>query len=128
MRARKLFSFLLAFFFLFATFPGGMAFAAGAGDADGSHAMAACHEAMALDADSAAAAHDADSHARHGPDAPAGAGAQTQHGCCVGFACIVSLTELSLSLKGARETIAFRPSLRLAARITGIYRPPRQNA
>ncbi|MDR2260940.1 MAG: hypothetical protein LBE06_08465 [Azoarcus sp.] len=126
MRSRKLLSFLLAFFFLFATFPGGMAFAAGTRDATGSHAMAACHESMALDADSAAA-HDTGPHARHGSDAPAGA--QPQHGCCAGFACIVSLTELSpLPMDGAKEPIAFRPVLRLAARITGIYRPPRQNA
>ena len=116
MRARKLFSFLLAVFVLFSTFPGGMVFAAGV--VDGSHAMASCHEAMTPDADSLAGSHH---------DAPADA-PQAQHGCCVGFVGILSPAAFFPVLPGARETVLFLPSLRLASRITGIYRPPRLNA
>ncbi|MDR2031531.1 MAG: hypothetical protein LBP86_04585 [Azoarcus sp.] len=117
MRSRRLISFLLALFVMFAAIPGNMALAFDAGDAAGSHALASCHEAMAADADALPHDHDAPA------DVP-----QVWHGCCVSFVGIVSLAEFSLPGAGARETIAFSPSLRLASRVTGIYHPPRQNA
>jgi hypothetical protein len=121
MRLRRFLSFLLAFLVMLATFPSNMAFAFGASDASGTPAMAGCHESMTANMDSAA--HDTTTHEQHGHDAPVGA--QAQHGCCAGFVGIVSLTELFLPMESAREITAFRPSLRLAASMASIYRPPR---
>jgi hypothetical protein len=117
MRSRRLVSLLLAVFVMFATFPDNMALAFGAEEAAGSHAMASCHEAMAADVGSLSHDHDAP------VDAP-----QAQHGCCAGFMGILSPAVRSPVIPGAREAIAFSPSLHLSTRITGIYRPPRQNA
>ncbi|MDR2364764.1 MAG: hypothetical protein LBD68_02775 [Zoogloeaceae bacterium] len=73
--------------------------------------------------------------ARHSHDAgargndPAPAEPQTQQSqsdCCVNFVGILSLPLLSSPPPAAREAIAFAPSLRLSARVTGIYHPPRK--
>jgi hypothetical protein len=150
MRPPKFFFFLLAFFVAFAAFPGGMAVASGAKDTAGSHTLsAACHdESMTADAGASMLhhGHDAGSslHGQH--DAPMAAQAQqgdcsgsASHDCfnagcasvagCSGFAgMLFSLAAFSPVLPGAREVIPFQTSLRLDARVSGIYHPPRQHA
>ncbi|MDR1661530.1 MAG: hypothetical protein LBR95_03760 [Azoarcus sp.] len=122
MRPRQLISFLLSLFVMFATFPANMALAS---SAEASSGPAACHGAKAANTDSFAALHDADLHEQHERDAPASA--QVQHACCTVVG-ILPLMAFSPLIPGAQEIIPFRPSLRLAASITGVYRPPRQNA
>ncbi|MDR2788846.1 MAG: hypothetical protein LBD06_10935 [Candidatus Accumulibacter sp.] len=124
--------FLLAFFVLFAAFPGGMAFASGMKGMTGASAAMTmtCHESMTADADASSMTphhgHAADA-GQQGDD-PVSADSQSPSDCCVSFAGILSMTVFSPMLPGAREAIAFSPSLRLAARVAGIYRPPRQYA
>jgi hypothetical protein len=148
MRPCRFLSLLLAFLVLFASFPDGMALASGAKDRADSHTLsAACHESMTTDAGASIPhhGHDAGSslHGQH--DAPMAAQAQhddcssaASHDCfntgcasvagCSGFAGMLSLASFSPALPGAQEAIPFRASLRLDARVTGIYHPPRQHA
>jgi hypothetical protein len=72
-----------------------------------------CHTVAASDCD---ASHDGALHSN----------AKVSHGCCLSFVGIVPDTNLLQSAQGSNGFIPFNPSLSLAARIEGLYRPPRQ--
>lgn len=124
-RARKILSFLLVLSVMSATFPGSAALAFATTGGGGPHIMEGCHEAMTAHADAHGqdAASHGQQHDRDDTDSP-----QSRHDCCTGFVGLVSPTGFFPLLHGARETPLFRPSLRLAANMTGIYRPPRQHS
>jgi hypothetical protein len=170
MRRSKFFSSLLAFFVLFATFPGGMVVAFQASEARSQETEKTAHDdALAAGLAVCHHGHDADSHsASHGRhevsmDAQAAqhgdcsgmassgfssheASEVASHDCfngyghdcsgadcasllgCSGFAGLFSLMATSPVIPGLQEAIPFRASLRLDARATGIYHPPRHNA
>jgi hypothetical protein len=53
---------------------------------------------------------------------------KVSHGCCFSFVGIVPDSTLVQTTQTAVGLIPFNPSLSLALRIEGLYRPPRQNS
>ena len=53
---------------------------------------------------------------------------KVSHGCCFSFVGMLPGTNLLQSAQGSEEVIPFNTSLSLAARIEGLYRPPRQHS
>lgn len=72
-----------------------------------------CHTVVASDCD---VSHDGAHHSN----------AKVSHGCCLSFVGIVPNTNLLQTAQGSNRLIPSNPSLSLAARIEGLYRPPRQ--
>lgn len=59
-------------------------------------------------------------------DNPHHSGAKVSHGCCFSFVGIVPDINLIQAAQVSEGLIPFNPSLSLASRIEGLYRPPRQ--
>ena len=54
--------------------------------------------------------------------------AKVAHSCCLSFVGIIPDTYLVPTPQGVGGLIPFNPSMSLALRIDGLYRPPRQNS
>lgn len=68
----------------------------------------------------------ADSHAAHGSNHTTST--KAAHGCCYNFVGILLAIDLLQPELNTSEPIPFSPSLGLASRAEGLYRPPRQNS
>lgn len=75
-------------------------------------------------------AHDqaADCHSPKPGDGAHSSGVKVNHSCCFNFVGSLSVATLIQPIQSAGEIIPFNPSLSLASRVEGLFRPPRQNS